>query len=102
MSALTSLQVLQACEQCRAQWRALRHAHGLPRHSRRPAPTNPQSPTERLMEDTGCDAFQALLELSQAQDAGLILMPEDGVSEPWITAKGRAALDCDISRVLDA
>lgn len=95
MSTITQLQVLQACEQCRAQWRVLRRAHGQQRHPTRVAPPMPQSPIERLMENTGCDAFQAIAALQAAQDAELVILDEAGRGEPWITKQGRQMLDED-------
>lgn len=95
MSAITPRQVLQACEQCRAQWAALRRAHGQQRHPARARPLVPQSPIERLMENTGCDAFQAIVALQAAQDAELVILDEAGRGEPWITKQGRQVLDED-------
>lgn len=92
---ITPLEVLQACDQCRAQWRALRRAHGQQRHPTRARPPMPQSPIERLMENTSCDAFQAISVLQTAQDADLLILDEAGRGEPWITTKGREVLDDD-------
>lgn len=92
MSTITQLQVLQACEACRRQWSAYRRCHGQPAHPKRP-PVAPQSPIEALMERTGCDALRALMSLQAAQEQGLVILPEDGVSEPHLTKAGRAILD---------
>ncbi len=87
-----TIEVLRACEKCCAQWEAFRRAHGLPRGSKAGNKPMPQSSTELIMEATGCDAMAALQELMRAQRLGLVLLPGDGLGEPYITQEGRRFL----------
>lgn len=87
-----TIETLRACEQCCAQWEAFKWAHGLPRGSKSANKPAPQSPTELVMEATGCDAMGALQELMRAQRLGLVILPSTGLGEPVITAEGRQFL----------
>lgn len=87
-----TIEILRACEQCCAQWEAFKRAHGLPRGSKNANKPAPQSPTELVMEATGCDALAALQELMRAQRLGLVILPGNGLGEPVITAEGRQFL----------
>lgn len=87
-----TIEVLRACENCSAQWETFRRAHGLPRGSKAGNKPMPQSSTELIMEATGCDAMAALQELMRAQRLGLVLLPGDGLGEPYMTQEGRRFL----------
>lgn len=87
-----TIEILRTCEQCCAQWEAFKRAHGLPRGSNASDMPVPQSPTELVMEATGCDALAALQELMRAQRLGLVILPGNGLGEPVITAEGRQFL----------
>lgn len=87
-----TIEVLRACGKCSAQWEAFRRAHGLPRGSKAGNKPAPQSATDLIMEATGCDALAALQELMRAQRLGLVLLPGDGLGEPYITQEGRQFL----------
>lgn len=87
-----TIEILRACEQCCEQWEAFKRADGLPRGSNAADIPAPQSPTELVMEATGCDAMGALQELLRAQRLGLVILPGNGLGEPVMTAEGRQFL----------